>query len=169
MRSGKGNQGKKKNKKIVFFSLQGVRLASIRKYFAARRKACKVYKACEHRSCVAARRKTFLKNRETVWTPPLSICPGHVQNNWYDSRFFDPIQGYKFNTKVQKKCIFFYFLLRTSIHVAMEVLFQPQFIGKEEEGIQKLTFQSIIKCDVDIRKDLYANTVMSGGTLCSQV
>jgi hypothetical protein len=35
MRSGKGNQGKKKNKKIVFFSLQGVRLASIRKYFAA--------------------------------------------------------------------------------------------------------------------------------------
>jgi len=45
-----------------------------------------------------------------------------------------------------------------------EVLFQPQFIGKEEEGIHKLTFQSIMKCDVDIRKDLYANTVMSGGT-----
>merc|ERR1712004_457658 len=26
------------------------------------------------------------------------------------------------------------------------------------------TYQSIMKCDVDIRKDLYANTVMSGGT-----
>merc|ERR1712041_19378 len=26
------------------------------------------------------------------------------------------------------------------------------------------TFNSIMKCDVDIRKDLYANTVMSGGT-----
>jgi actin-related protein len=45
-----------------------------------------------------------------------------------------------------------------------ETLFQPSMIGKEEEGIHKLTFQSIMKCDVDIRKDLYANTVMSGGT-----
>merc|ERR1711981_59315 len=26
------------------------------------------------------------------------------------------------------------------------------------------TYNSIMKCDVDIRKDLYANTVMSGGT-----
>jgi len=45
-----------------------------------------------------------------------------------------------------------------------EVLFRPNMIGKEEEGIHKLTFNSIMKCDVDIRKDLYANTVMSGGT-----
>ena len=27
------------------------------------------------------------------------------------------------------------------------------------------TFQTIMKCDVDIRRDLYANIVMSGGTL----
>jgi len=45
-----------------------------------------------------------------------------------------------------------------------EVLFQPNKIGKEEEGIDKLTYSSIMKCDVDIRKDLYANTVLSGGT-----
>jgi len=45
-----------------------------------------------------------------------------------------------------------------------EVLFQPNMIGKEEQGVHKLTFDSIMKCDVDIRKDLYANTVMSGGT-----
>jgi len=45
-----------------------------------------------------------------------------------------------------------------------ETLFQPNMIGKEEDGIHKLTFDSIMKCDVDIRKDLYANTVMSGGT-----
>jgi len=45
-----------------------------------------------------------------------------------------------------------------------EVLFQPNLIGKEEEGVHKLAFKSIMKCDVDIRKDLYANTVMSGGT-----
>ena len=27
-----------------------------------------------------------------------------------------------------------------------------------------MTYNSIMKCDVDIRKDLYANTVLSGGT-----
>jgi len=45
-----------------------------------------------------------------------------------------------------------------------EVLFRPNLIGNEQEGIHQLTFQSIMKCDVDIRKDLYANIVMSGGT-----
>merc|ERR1712110_1308592 len=47
---------------------------------------------------------------------------------------------------------------------APEVLFQPQFIGKEQEGVHKLTFDSIMKCDVDIRRDLYKNIIMSGGT-----
>merc|ERR1712194_398197 len=45
-----------------------------------------------------------------------------------------------------------------------EVLFQPSFIGKEASGIHDTTFQSIMKTDVDIRKDLYANVVLSGGT-----
>merc|ERR1719439_580626 len=45
-----------------------------------------------------------------------------------------------------------------------EVLFQPQFIGIEQQGVHNLTFSSIMKCDVDIRKDLYGNIVMSGGT-----
>merc|ERR1712050_784071 len=45
-----------------------------------------------------------------------------------------------------------------------EVMFQPSFIGREKEGIHKLTFDSIMKCDIDIRKDLYANIVMSGGS-----
>jgi len=45
-----------------------------------------------------------------------------------------------------------------------EVLFKPSFIGKEQEGIHKLAYESIMKCDVDIRRDLYTNTVLSGGT-----
>jgi len=45
-----------------------------------------------------------------------------------------------------------------------EVLFQPSFIGKEAEGIHRLTYDSIQKCDVDIRRDLYTNVVLSGGT-----
>jgi len=49
-----------------------------------------------------------------------------------------------------------------------EVLFQPSFIGKEASGIHDTTFQSIMKCDVDIRKDLYANVVLSGGTTMFQ-
>ena len=45
-----------------------------------------------------------------------------------------------------------------------EVLFQPSLVGKEAQGIHATTFQSIMKCDVDIRKDLYSNVVLSGGT-----
>jgi actin-related protein len=45
-----------------------------------------------------------------------------------------------------------------------EVLFQPSLIGMESEGIHKLGYDSIMKCDVDIRKDLYSNTVLSGGS-----
>ncbi|XP_067677696.1 uncharacterized protein [Haliotis asinina] len=45
-----------------------------------------------------------------------------------------------------------------------EALFQPSFLGMETVGIHETTFNSIMKCDVDIRKDLYANTVLSGGT-----
>jgi actin len=45
---------------------------------------------------------------------------------------------------------------------APEILFKPNFVGLESEGIHKLTFSSIMKCDVDIRKDLYSNIVLSG-------
>jgi actin-related protein len=45
-----------------------------------------------------------------------------------------------------------------------EILFKPSMIGLEQEGIHRLTFSSIMKCDVDIRKDLYGNVVMSGGS-----
>merc|ERR1712062_758963 len=45
-----------------------------------------------------------------------------------------------------------------------EVLFQPSFIGKEAQGVHETMFSTVMKCDVDIRKDLYENIVMSGGT-----
>jgi len=45
-----------------------------------------------------------------------------------------------------------------------EILFKPSFVGLESEGIHILTYNSIMKCDVDIRRDLYSNIVMSGGT-----
>ena len=35
---------------------------------------------------------------------------------------------------------------------------------RESAGIHETTYNSIMKCDIDIRKDLYANNVMSGGT-----
>lgn len=45
-----------------------------------------------------------------------------------------------------------------------EVLFNPSMVGMEANGIHDTTFNSIMKCDVDIRKDLYSNIVLSGGT-----
>eukprot|EP01084_Bolivina_argentea_P301264 519683_1 len=44
-----------------------------------------------------------------------------------------------------------------------EVLFKPELIGKESNGIHSLTYESIMKCDIDIRKDLYDNIILTGG------
>lgn len=45
-----------------------------------------------------------------------------------------------------------------------EAMFQPSLLGMETPGIHETTYNSIMRCDVDIRKDLYANTVLSGGS-----
>jgi len=47
---------------------------------------------------------------------------------------------------------------------APESLFQPSFLGMESAGVHETAYVSIMKCDIDIRKDLFANIVMSGGT-----
>jgi len=45
-----------------------------------------------------------------------------------------------------------------------EALFKPDMIGKEADGFADMTYKSINKCDIDVRRDLYANIVLSGGT-----
>jgi len=45
-----------------------------------------------------------------------------------------------------------------------EFIFQPDLGGKELKGVHTLTFDSIMTCDLDVRKDLYANIILSGGT-----
>ena len=45
-----------------------------------------------------------------------------------------------------------------------EAMFHPSFLGMEAVGLHESVYNSIMKCDIDVRKDLYANTVLSGGT-----
>jgi actin-related protein len=45
-----------------------------------------------------------------------------------------------------------------------EALFRPSQVGLEAAGIHQTTFSSIGKCDIDVRKELYTNVVLSGGT-----
>merc|ERR1712142_81814 len=47
---------------------------------------------------------------------------------------------------------------------APESLFQPSFLGMESAGVHETVHNSIMRCDIDIRKDLMANIVLSGGT-----
>ncbi|RZC89982.1 hypothetical protein C5167_029048 [Papaver somniferum] len=44
-----------------------------------------------------------------------------------------------------------------------EVMFDPSKIGMESGGIHHILHRSINKCDMDIRRDMYANVVLSGG------
>ena len=45
-----------------------------------------------------------------------------------------------------------------------EALFEPSYVGFSCTGIHDNAFCSITKCYIDIRKDLYANIVLSGGS-----
>ena len=45
-----------------------------------------------------------------------------------------------------------------------ECLFQPAFLGREDAGIHELCYSAMMKCDVDIRKDLFGNIVLAGGS-----
>jgi len=47
-----------------------------------------------------------------------------------------------------------------------ECLFAPALFGSEDPGIPLLAFKAIMACDVDIRKDLFANIVLAGAS-CS--
>lgn len=45
-----------------------------------------------------------------------------------------------------------------------EVLFQPSLVGKESPGIHVHIFNTIMNCDIDLRRDLFYNIVLSGGS-----
>ncbi|CAD8127352.1 unnamed protein product [Paramecium sonneborni] len=45
-----------------------------------------------------------------------------------------------------------------------EILFKPNKIKPFELGIHELTYKSIMNSDIEVRKDLYQNVVLSGGT-----
>jgi len=47
---------------------------------------------------------------------------------------------------------------------APEVLFRPDLIGSEEDGIHQTLVTAIQKSDLDLRSQLYSNIVLSGGT-----
>ena len=48
--------------------------------------------------------------------------------------------------------------------MAPELFFNPGAIGSEENPLDELIYRSIQNCDVDLRRDLYANIVLSGGS-----
>ncbi|XP_062129220.1 actin-like protein 53D [Drosophila sulfurigaster albostrigata] len=45
-----------------------------------------------------------------------------------------------------------------------EALFKPSMLGQEAPGLHEAIYNSIIKCDMDLRRDMYSNIVLSGGT-----
>jgi len=47
-----------------------------------------------------------------------------------------------------------------------EALFQPSLLGLDMGGVQHMAFKSIMSCDLDIRKALFENVVLSGGNTC---
>ena len=45
-----------------------------------------------------------------------------------------------------------------------EALFNPSLLGMDYVGVHEMVYHSIMKCDMSMRKDLYANIVVAGGS-----
>ena len=58
--------------------------------------------------------------------------------------------------------------LAPNVSCCAKVLFQTNFIGNKACGFHDTSFHSNMKCDVNIRKELYVNVVLSGGTTMFQ-
>ena len=56
-----------------------------------------------------------------------------------------------------------YIIIKDQRIKCTEVLFKPDMIKKDGVGIAQACYNSIQKCDIDIRKDLYNNIVLSSG------
>lgn len=53
---------------------------------------------------------------------------------------------------------------------APELLFDPEIIGQEHAGVPQVVLDSVNRVDMDLRKNLLSNVVLSGGsTLCRGV
>ena len=48
----------------------------------------------------------------------------------------------------------------------MEPLFQPSLLSLDAIGVHQVLHETVSKCDIDLRKELFGNIVLSGGT-CS--
>ncbi len=48
--------------------------------------------------------------------------------------------------------------------MAPELLFSPGVIGSEEEPLDEIIYRMVQNCDVDLRRDLFSNIVLSGGS-----
>lgn len=60
--------------------------------------------------------------------------------------------------------ILFYLKVGGERFEAPEALFQPHLINVEGQGIAELLFDTIQRCDIDIRPELYKHIVLSGGS-----
>ncbi|CAJ0910999.1 5361_t:CDS:10 [Entrophospora sp. SA101] len=54
--------------------------------------------------------------------------------------------------------------LKTERFKAPEILFNPELIGQEYAGVHQVVVDSINRADLDLRKSLFANVVLSGGS-----
>ncbi|XP_066543868.1 uncharacterized protein LOC136711397 isoform X2 [Amia ocellicauda] len=46
---------------------------------------------------------------------------------------------------------------------APEILFKPELIGRDHYGMHESIFHSILRCDIDLRRNFVGNIVLSGG------
>eukprot|EP01124_Arcella_intermedia_P029572 TRINITY_DN6290_c1_g1_i2.p3 TRINITY_DN6290_c1_g1~~TRINITY_DN6290_c1_g1_i2.p3 ORF type:complete len:143 (-),score=42.28 TRINITY_DN6290_c1_g1_i2:216-644(-) len=56
------------------------------------------------------------------------------------------------------------FVVGTERFRCTEPLFQPSLVGLEGGGVHECAYDAVMRCDVDVRRELYGNVVVVGGS-----
>lgn len=117
---------------------------------------------CGKRSCSDNKGKVLLHRAKSF-----QRGEGHGGSDWrVPSPGWKPSSG-KFPTSSLEMPITYFLQLGPERFRAPEILFNPELIGQEYAGVHQVVVDSINRVDLDLRKSLFSNIVLSGGsTLC---
>merc|ERR1719242_429703 len=92
-----------------------------------------------------------------------SLIGGYLPHSMKEDFTFDTLfeSGEILEYKMPDENILF---LKSERSKAAEILFHPEICGIESKGIHKLVHKSIMEGDVGLRKDMYANVLLAGGS-----
>lgn len=107
----------------------------------------------DYTHCVPIFDGYILKSKTKITKLAGKMITDYLQNNFYKDLDFDSVNQIKENRSYYKKKI-----------ASVDIFFNPNLIDYDSHSLDELIDNCIKSCDIDLRRALYENIVLVGGT-----